>query len=63
MFNAFAAFLPWLLLGLAVSLLLCLLDLAGRLAGWIKRRAAFRAAVRGSGARFYGAAVAYNRKF
>jgi len=47
MLDAFAVFLPWLLLGLAVSLLLC----AGQVLGWIARRIRYRAefaqAVRG----------------
>lgn len=47
MFNAFAVFLPWLLLGLAVSLLLCLLDISGRIARRLKWRAEFAHVVRG----------------
>ena len=47
MFNAFAVFLPWLAVALAVSLILC----AGQLFAWIARRIRYRAefaeAVRG----------------
>ena len=50
---AVAVFLPWLLLGLAVSLLLCLLDISGRIARRIKARAEFAQAVRGRGDRRY----------
>lgn len=50
--DAFAVFLPWLLLGLAVSLLLC----AGQVLAWIARRikyrAAFAQAVRGNVRRY-----------
>lgn len=52
MLNAFAVFLPWLLLGLAVSLLLC----TGQVLGWIARRIRYRAefaeAVRGNARRY-----------
>lgn len=49
---AFAVFLPWLLLGLAVSLLVLLLDLSGRIARRIKYRAEFAQAVRGNARRY-----------
>lgn len=39
MLNAFAVFLPWLAVALAVSLLLC----AGQVLGWIARRIRYRA--------------------
>lgn len=49
---ALLVFLPWLLLGLAVSLLLC----AGQVFGWIARRircrAEFAEAVRGNARRY-----------
>lgn len=52
MFNAFAVFLPWLAVALAVSLLLCV----GQLAAWIARRIRYRAefaeAVRGNARRY-----------
>lgn len=44
---AFAVFLPWLALGLAVSLLLCAGQVLGRIARRIKYRAEFAQAVRG----------------
>lgn len=47
MLNAFAVFLPWLLLGLFVALVAFLLDLSGRIARRIKYRAEFAQAVRG----------------
>ena len=52
MLNAFAVFLPWLAVALAVSLLLC----AGQLFAWIARRIKYRAefaqAVRGRRRRY-----------
>ena len=52
MFNVFAVFLPWLLLGRAVSLLVC----AGQVLAWIARRIKYRAefarAVRGRRRRY-----------
>lgn len=47
MLNAFAVFLPWLLLGLFVALVAFLLDLSGRIARRIKYRAELAQAVRG----------------
>lgn len=52
MFNAFAVFLPWLLLGLAVSLLLCLLDIFGWIARRIRGRLAWARAFRGYSRRY-----------
>lgn len=52
MFNAFAVFLPWLAVALAVSLILC----AGQVLAWIARRIRYRAefaeAVRGRRRRY-----------
>ena len=39
MFNTFAVFLPWLVVALAVSLILC----AGQFFAWIARRIRYRA--------------------
>lgn len=52
MFNAFAVFLPWLAVALAVSLLLCAGQVLGRIARRIKYRAEFAQAVRGNARRY-----------
>ena len=52
MLNAFAVFLPWLLLGLFVALVAFLLDLSGRIARRIKYRAEFAQVVRGRRRRY-----------
>lgn len=52
MFNAFAVFLPWAALGLAVALILCVAELLRRLRVWFRFRRSFRAAVRGRRRRY-----------
>lgn len=52
MLNAFAVFLPWLAVALAVSLLLCAAQVLGRIARQIKYRAEFAQAVRGRRRRY-----------
>ena len=52
MFNAFSVFLPWLAVGLFVSLVAFLLDLSGRIARRIRYRAEFAEAVRGNARRY-----------
>lgn len=63
MFNAFAVFLPWLAVALAVSLLLC----AGQLFAWIARRIRYRAefaeAVRGNVRRRYAVTFVNHRGY
>ena len=49
---ALLVFLPWMLLGLFVSLVVLLLDLSGRIARRIKYRAEFAQAVRGRRRRY-----------
>lgn len=49
---ALLVFLPWLLLGLLISLVVFLLDLSGRIARRIKYRAEFAQAVRGRRRRY-----------
>lgn len=52
MLSAFAVFLPWLAIALAVSLLLCVSDLVARVARLVKYRADFAQAIRGRSRRY-----------
>ena len=52
MFNAFAVFVPWALLGLLVSLIVAASALVSRVRSWAAFRRSFRAAVRGRSRRY-----------